>query len=282
MTHEDGTDVSTRNRPARVSVVVPVYNGSRFLPAALDSILGQTLSVHEIIVVDDGSTDETPKILQSYAERDARIRVTTHDRNRGLSAARNSGFEQADDSAEYLMNHDCDDISAPGKIASLVSFLARSADVGAAGSFCEYIDADGKVTGTVPIEWSPRMIRATFGLMNSMVISATLIRKRLLKAIGPFRGEWGGCDDYDFWSRALQAGFRLANVPKVLHYVRVHDTSMGSIQRGQMAGLSASIGDAYRRSGPALAWSPFLARGVRKTLKARIALRRLAGNLSGA
>jgi glycosyltransferase involved in cell wall biosynthesis len=258
-----------------VSVFIPVYNGEAYLEQTLKSLLAQSFSDFEIIIVNDGSTDGTLEIARTWASRDERVRIVSHDTNLGLSAARNTGWQEASSSSVYLMNHDSDDLSHPDKLKRQVAYLDSRGEVAAVGSFCEYIDDSGSVVGWPPIEWSPRLIRTTFGRLNSMVISATLVRKRLFATVGGFRAEFGGCDDYDFWARALLAGFELANLPEVLHKIRIHPASMGAIHSEQMERHAATIRNYYRRQ----AGSP-LARAIAglslgKTLRMRSRMRRM-------
>ncbi len=112
----------------RLSAVIPAYNQAEFLGAAIRSVLNQTLPAHELIVVDDASTDRTSEVLAAF--KDPRIRVIVHERNRGLPAARNSGFRAS--SGELLAFLDADDLFEPDKISSHVAFMRANPDVGVA------------------------------------------------------------------------------------------------------------------------------------------------------
>ena len=146
------------------------------------------------------------------------------------------------------MNHDCDDISLPTKLERLTAYLERYPAIAAAGCFAEYINTAGVVIGAPPIHWNPKAIRRTFGKVNSMIISATLARRELYTAVAPFKGEFKGCDDYDFWTRALLAGFSLANIPEILHKIRIHPESMGATKAEEMKMLAGRISRNYRRA----------------------------------
>jgi glycosyltransferase involved in cell wall biosynthesis len=229
-----------------VSIFMPVFNGRTFLSETLNSIAGQTFRDFELVVVDDGSTDGTPAIVQEAARSDPRIRLIAHQKNLGLSAARNTGIAFTDPRSPFLMNHDADDVSLPRKLEQLVKFLQEHPSVAAVGSFAEYIDERGTVVGSPPIEWKPRNIRATMGDVNSMLVSAALVRREVFASIGEFRSEFGACDDYEFWTRALLADFVLANVPHVLTLIRVHSSSLGSTRKTEMAAIAKEIGAHYR------------------------------------
>jgi len=228
-----------------VSIFIPVYNGEKYLAETLNSLLLQSFSNYEIIIVDDGSVDKTSIIARKYVELDSRIKLVTHDKNYGLSAARNTGWRSSNPLSKYLMNHDSDDISLPYKLETLITFLEENPDIAAVGSFAEYFDNTGNIVGRPPIEWKPKRIRATFGKVNSMLISATLMRRKLIETVAPFREQYRGCDDYDFWARALISGFNLANIPQVLHKIRIHGESVSAKHRKDMEVLSRQIQKMY-------------------------------------
>lgn len=222
----------------KVSIYIPVYNGENYLEDAVISLLNQTYKDFEVVIVDDGSSDKTPRIAEQLSKSDSRIKVVTHTKNKGLSAARNTGLISISTESEFVMNHDCDDISLPDKLLKLVNFLNNNTEISAVGSFCEYFNDEGRLIGKPLIEWNEKNIFNSFDLFNSMCISSVLMRKSLVKKILPFRKEFGGCDDYDFWARALLNGFKLANVPEVLHKIRLHENNMGKTQKIEMT-LSA-------------------------------------------
>ena len=116
----------------RVSVVMSVYNGERYLAEAIDSILGQSMSDLEFIVIDDGSTDGTPRILEKYTARDERVWVVRNERNLGLTRSLNRCLSLA--RGEYFARQDADDISLPERLALQVQLLDANPHVGAIGT----------------------------------------------------------------------------------------------------------------------------------------------------
>lgn len=127
----------------KISVIVPVYNVEKYLPACLDSLVGQTYRNLEIILVDDGSTDSSGKICDKYAEKDSRIRVI-HRENGGLSIARNSGLEWA--SGVYVSFVDSDDWLSKNAFRILYHGLKKYNAQCAVGRFTHVMDKDGKLT----------------------------------------------------------------------------------------------------------------------------------------
>src|SRR3954463_9752559 len=126
----------------QVSVVMPVRDGERWLSASIDSVLQQTLADFELIIIDDGSLDQTPVILQSYARRDQRIRVFAVDR-KGLSAALNHGLAQV--RAALTARLDGDDLCMPNRLERQVQYLSARRDIALLGSWAEMIDENDKV-----------------------------------------------------------------------------------------------------------------------------------------
>lgn len=229
-----------------VSIFVPVFNGARYLENTLRSLQAQTYTNLEILVVDDGSTDDSAAITNSASHVDPRIRLIQHDRNYGLPNARNTGVRSVSADARYIMNHDSDDISHANKLERLVDYLEKNPDVAAVGSFCHYFGNAGQDRGSPALEWQPDRIRDTFHIENSMAVSATLIRRETFTQVGLFNPTFIGCDDYDFWTRCLMHGLILANIPEELHFIRLHDTSLGSTRGVTMQEESHRIRAMYR------------------------------------
>lgn len=228
-----------------VSIFIPAYNREKYLPATLESLLAQSFRDVEIIVADDGSTDRTLAVARDYAQRDPRIRVLALP-HRGEVAARNEAVMAARPDSRYLLNHDSDDLSLPDKLARLVAHLEAHPEIAAVGCLAEYFDDAGQDLGRPPLAEEPARIRATFGELNSMVNSATLVRRTVFERVGPYREAFRSVDDYDFFARALLAGFELANLPEVLHRIRLHPASVGSTRAARQDQLATVIRAAYR------------------------------------
>jgi glycosyltransferase involved in cell wall biosynthesis len=255
---------------------MPVFNGEAFLREAIESLRGQRYRDFEIVIVNDGSTDRTESIARAFAERDGRVRLVTHSSNRGAPAARNTGLAHASAQSEFILNHDCDDISRPCMLERLVAALDADRRLGAAGCFCDYIDVNGRRMGAVRMEWFPLLILATFASLNSMVNSATLIRRAAMKVVGLYREDLDTCDDYDYWARMLMAGFALANVPEVLHYVRIHSASIGATRAEVMRRQAATVRAMYRGGKQGRLLGNTLGKLILRTLELRTNVRRLA------
>ena len=123
-----------------VSVIMPVYNGEKYLAEAIDSILVQTFTDFELLIVDDGSQDNSAEIIRSYEKRDSRIRFFQLERNVGSAAARNRGIASA--SGAYIALMDCDDVSLPKRLQKQVDFLQANPEIGAVGVCGQAVNED--------------------------------------------------------------------------------------------------------------------------------------------
>lgn len=216
----------------QVSVMVPVYNQVRFVAATLDSVLAQSYPYIEVIVVDDGSTDDTPRVLETYAHRVQIIQQV----NRGLAGARNTGYLAS--RGEYLLFLDSDDLLHPDMIARHVSFLEAYPDFGLCYCAWQQISEDGtRVLGEVhPNEQGhvlAKILRRTFFFFAS----GTLLRRAAFERAGLFDDSlrWG--EDADLWLRLAHAGFAFGYIDQALLNYRIRAHSMtASVSPKQVAG----------------------------------------------
>lgn len=206
-----------------LSVVMAVYQGEPFLREAVDSVLAQSFTDYELLIVEDGSTDRTPEILAEYAARDARVRVLQNDRNRGLLYSRTRAF--AESRAPLLAIADADDVFAPTRFERQVAFLRDHPDVGFVGASAGFIDEHGRRTGRSGLPTDDRDIRILSLLGGAMWDTSTMYRIDLVRSVGGYDEQiQGGGLDYDLWRRLL-AVTRCYNLPEELVQVRVHRSS---------------------------------------------------------
>lgn len=213
--------------PPSVSVVIATYNHARFLPVSIGSALDQTSAPHEVIVVDDGSTDRTSDVVAEHVAADPRVRYVRQP-NHGRSAARNTGIASA--SGELIAFLDADDVWEPEKLArQLPHFADRT--VGVVYSALSVIDPNG---GAVSIEkprghWRPRSGRITRRLLyaNFIPLSSAVVRRSLLEPAGTlFDERLEMAEDWDLWLRlSLQCAFVVVRQPLVRYRVGHPDQS---------------------------------------------------------
>ncbi len=217
----------TVTNPTKVSVVMPVFNGERYLRDAIDSILFQTFRDFELLLINDGSTDLSASIIAAYKDR--RIRVFKNDETQGLATVRNRGIDEA--RGEYIAWLDCDDVSAPTRLERQVTLLDSNESVSACGTWVRTIgDAPGD-------EWryptDSNFLRCRMIFDDPLATSSVMLRKEVLSAGAlRFDSNYPPAEDYELWER-LSHNWDITNVPEVLTYYRVHkkQTSAGQIEK---------------------------------------------------
>ncbi len=175
----------------RVSVVMPVRDGERFLREALDSTLAQTLDDLELIVVDDGSTDATPAILAEAAQRDSRVRVQRQEPG-GLTVALNAGCALA--RAPLIARMDADDVMLPDRLERQVAYLDAHPDVALLGGGIVLVDETGR-----EIDREPGRPQLDFLVRNELTHATVMMRADAFRALGGYRLDQS--EDYDLWLR---------------------------------------------------------------------------------
>jgi glycosyltransferase involved in cell wall biosynthesis len=197
----------------RVTVLMPVYNAQTTLREAIDSILGQTFTDFEFLIIDDGSSDSSADIIRSYD--DPRIRFIQNDRNLKLTSTLNKGLDLAD--GEYVARMDADDISQPERLARQVDFLDVHPEVGIVGVWAR---AFGEANFLIPQPADPEVARAKLLFDSCLVHPAVLIRRNLLDLHRLRYQPLSHFEDYELWQRAARL-FPIANIPEWLFRYRV-------------------------------------------------------------
>jgi hypothetical protein len=230
-----------------ISVVMSVFNGEAFLREAVESILAQTFTDFEFIIIDDGSTDKTAEILSNYAKRDNRVRVVTQE-NRGRAESLNRGIELA--RAPLIARMDADDISLPHRLKEQVNYLKDHPEVGLLSGSCDYIDPRGRILGTGRVLLEDSEIRAVMLHYNPMCHPAAIMKKDVVLASGGYRKLLLDADDYDLWLRMAERT-RLANLSRVVLQYRFHAGQATSRNRKHqlLCVMLASRAAALRRTG---------------------------------
>ncbi|HEU5403456.1 MAG TPA: glycosyltransferase [Terriglobales bacterium] len=226
-----------------LSVMMPVYNGEAFLSEAIDSIVNQTFADFEFIIVDNGSTDKTPEILASYANRDSRIRVH-HEEKRGVAHAINLAVSLA--KGRYIARMDADDISLPTRFQQQFDFLENHPEIGVLGGAMIMIGAEGQPLRVFQMPRSDSEIRSTaFFMVNPTV----MMRKDAALAVAS-RQQLRGAIDYDFLLRALEQ-CQFANLDEPLLRYRIHgnEVSVTHTKNQVMSALAARAAASFRRLG---------------------------------
>lgn len=200
-----------------VSVVMPIYNSEKYLAKAIDSILTQTYSNFELIIVDDGSTDQSGVIIKRY--NDSRIQIIRHKTNEGVSASRNEAAAAAKGS--YIAMHDADDISLPGRFDKQVKYLEQNLDIGVLGSSLKAIDEDDNFLYFINLLTNPDDLKLAEIFSNQIAQSSAMIRREIFKKSGGFNTQMTHAEDTDLWRRVSHY-CQIANLKEPLCIYRVH------------------------------------------------------------
>jgi glycosyltransferase involved in cell wall biosynthesis len=229
-----------------VSVILPVYNCASYIQAAVTSVLFQSFSDFEFIIIDDGSTDQTPEILHLLASSDTRIRIITIP-NGGHTKALLTGL--AVSRGKYIARMDADDLSRPTRFEMQVCFLNENPRCGVVGSAIKIIDPDGDTIShrRYPLTHaeidSAHLERGACSLAHP----GTMIRRSMLDLAGSYRPEFEPAEDFDLWTRLGENGV-LANLEDELLCYRLH-TKSASVTRSadQVRSVNRAIEEAWSR-----------------------------------
>lgn len=214
----------------RVSVVLPLYNAQDYVADAVRSVLAQSFSDFELLILNDGSTDRSRAVVGEFA--DPRIRIIDQE-NRGLIATLNRGLELA--SAPLVARMDADDVCMPNRLAEQYGFLQAHPAVSLLGSFIETLDEDGRTLApVVPFPQEHEQIWASLGRRPwVMCHPAVMYRRDAALAAGGYNPAFAHAEDVEFYARMMTAG-RAANLPAVLLRYR--------IRRSAVSGTAADRG----------------------------------------
>jgi len=206
-----------------VSVVMPVYNGEKYLAEAIESILAQTFKDFELLIVDDGSTDSSAEIIRSKVAQDSRIRFFQLERNMGHADARNVGVAAA--AGNFITGMDCDDLSLPQRLAKQVEFLQSHPEIGGVGAHRQVMNKDLSSILYPHILSQQHALIVLDWFINPMFMGVTLmLRREFLRAIGGFQPGRRRTEDMELVARLFdETSIQLANLPDVLYINRRHE-----------------------------------------------------------
>lgn len=208
-----------QNRRPLVSVVMPTYNRVDLLPRAIESILHQTFTDFEFVIVDDGSTDNSVELIRAYQTVDKRIKLIQNEKNCGISCARNRGMDAA--RGKYLAIMDSDDYSEPNRLEKSLAFFKKHPDYTAVNSIYYEMGREAKGTNNwvPPRRWEIIFHFANY-YTNLAMIDLDFVRKHNLR----YDESLISAEDYDFWSRMWLAGGKLGMINEPLIQLRRHSS----------------------------------------------------------
>lgn len=204
----------------RVSVIMGVYNGERFLRESVDSVLNQNYKDFEFIICNDCSTDASEVLLRQYAAQDERIVLLKNEKNMGLGATLNHCMTVA--RGELIARMDCDDRALPHRFAYQVQWMEQHPEVDVLGTNVEYIDDNGDVFGHSHCE-EDKVFSISDAVRASCVTHPTvMMRAETLRSVGGYTvNEWTTrAEDYDLWCKICASGGKIANAAEITFQYR--------------------------------------------------------------
>jgi glycosyltransferase involved in cell wall biosynthesis len=213
------------NNPA-ISVILPVFNGEAYLREAIDSILNQSFRDFELLIINDGSTDCSQEIINSY--QDARIELIHNPINLGLVGALNAGIDKA--RGKYLARQDQDDISEPNRLQLQFARMEQG-HIDLCGTRWSTMQPDGKIISDAQIPFSEDTIFACLATTVPFAHGSVMMRKSFMSKHHLQYDKTYLAEDYCLWIRFAQAGARLANLDQSLYRYRIHPQSLSSTKK---------------------------------------------------
>jgi len=209
-----------------VSVVIPVYNGARFLELSIKSVIDQTLKEWELILVDDCSTDESLDIMNSYAEQDSRIKVIHNIENKKLPESLNIGFRAA--CGKYLTWTSDDNIYENTALEEMKNYLDQNLETPMVISNMIMINEDGDFL-KIPETYSYHKMS-----INNYVGACFLYRSQIREEVGEYDSNWFLVEDYEYWLRIIDKYGEIAHLDRNLYKYRIHNKSLSTTKVNQI------------------------------------------------
>lgn len=237
-THSRGETADARSNP-RVSVVMGVYNGAKYLRESIESVLRQSFQDFEFLIIDDASTDSTPEILREYALEDKRVRLLENETNLGLTKSLNRGLQVA--RSEFIARQDADDVSDPHRLEIQLRFMDTHPEVGLLGTGYDTIDDEGNVLQRGRPPQSDTAIRWQMLFHNAFCHSSVILRRSILSKEGlSYDESLPYSQDVELWTRVLQHT-AAANLNEPLVYLRRHSGNVSSMHGEEQTRLATMV-----------------------------------------
>ncbi len=231
-----------RDNTIKASVLMPVYNGEKFIKEAISSVLSQTFRDFELLVLDDGSTDDSTKIAESFQDERIRLVKLNH---QGIAGALNYGLNLSN--GEYIIRVDSDDISIPSRFEKILNYMDENKDIAICGSWAISINEKGETIGMMnypPVE--NEEIKKYTLRHNPFIHPAIIMRKSILESVGGYRYLKHN-EDYELWIRILSK-YKGHNLTEPLLKYRIHPDQFTRKQnfRMRLSGIYIRILAMYR------------------------------------
>lgn len=211
----------------KVSIVLPTYNGEKYIKESIESILSQTLTDWELIIVNDCSKDTTASIISEYASEDDRIKIITNEQNQKLPESLNIGFRQA--CGEYLIWTSDDNMYKPQALKTMADYLDSNQECPMVCTAMDVIDADGVYLYTMTDYSDEKM------LYTNCVGACFMYRYEVMKKIGDYDNDKFLVEDYDYWLRIFFNYGKIDFIDKNIYKYRIHEQSLTKQRKLQIS-----------------------------------------------
>jgi glycosyltransferase EpsE len=223
----------------KVSIVMAVFNESENVAIAIDSIINQSYKLWNLVIVDDGSTDDTAKIVQSYVDKHNNIELLINKTNRGLAYSLNKAISYSN--SEYIARMDADDAALPNRLESQIKYFNEHSEIDVLGTGAEVVN----INSSKSIVFKPEnhtTILSSIEKINPFFHSSVMMRRNFIESIGGYDIKCLRAQDYDLWLRGVD-GFKYHNLQEVLMIYSSRNQTFKSIYYG----FRVRIVNAYRR-----------------------------------
>ncbi len=220
---------------SEISVIFPAYNAEKYISEAIESILSQTFHDFELIIVDDGSTDNTRSIIEKFSKKDSRIRPLFNEKNLGVVESLNRAIDIS--KGKYIARMDHDDISLPERLATQIRFFEEHPEIAAVGSNVILIDDKGDTIGIRRLPETPEEIGKFLVLGNQLVHPTVMLRREVFGVVGKYKKVLHA-EDYHLWIEMVKKGLKLYNIQIPLMKYRMIDPHKVTITNKLRCGIS--------------------------------------------
>lgn len=223
----------------KISVIMPVYNAEHYLNDSIESVLNQTLSEFEFIIIDDGSTDNSKQIIQSYNDERIKLVENKHD----FIGSLNKGIKLS--KAPFIARMDADDIMMKDRLKIQYEYMINNPDIDVCGS--NFIRFGNGKEEICCLETRSRILKVLLLTQNPLANPTTIIRKKTIETLlklnpkGPYREEYIYAEDYKLWCELVEQGAKLSNITDILLKYRTSATQIVNLKRRQMLKITKKI-----------------------------------------
>ena len=226
------------NEPIAITCLMPAYNAEKYIAEAIESILAQSFTDFELMIIDDASTDATLAIAEHYQKRDPRIVILKNEKNFGIAISSNIGLEKA--RGKYIAKMDADDVSFPDRFMMQYQFMEQNPKVCLVGASIEVCDATLKSIGKRSYRQGDKEIRKKLFRFSPFAHPVCFYRTELAKRVGGYSFIFPVAIDYDFYFKIGKFG-EFANLPATLLKLRTHPGSISQTRARQQQELTLYI-----------------------------------------